>query len=166
MYKIQRLNITDNVQTLCDSSGFPNYCNVGLGPSLGVNSHYKSDWFGPTLGLEFAWHYSSQLSFVPKVSVMYGNYTSSMDWNLREDLHHPASQTQRAKSLAISSGLGMKLALNNSNIVVKANINHQKLSTPFGGEHYFHTTNGTVLQRLNNAWQQSWRVDFAIEGYF
>lgn len=94
-YNIQRLSITKGNQTLTGCAPVPPFapgtCGGALGPFDGLASSYRAEWLGPWTGVDAKFD-SGRFRFGLSAEYHWDvNYSGVGDWNLRQDLAHPAS---------------------------------------------------------------------------
>ncbi len=91
-YHKQNFRITNGRQVITSGSLPP------IGPLAGLNSTYRSAWYGPWLGVDMRYQIKGDktkgilpmelgLSF----ELHYADYEAEANWNLRQDLKHPTS---------------------------------------------------------------------------
>ncbi len=149
------LRFNNGVQTVCDNTGAPLSCNMRLGAFEGLNSTYNSRWRGQFAGLGLVVNLSPAWRVETQIEQHRGNYQAQMDWNLRQDLQHPVSQSQ----LSTYKGTSQYVA-----IVWQPHAQHgfrlyQQLENFYQdnrGIHRFHTNTGAAILGLNDVnWQSS-----------
>ncbi len=101
-YHKQNFRITNGRQVITSGSLPP------IGPLAGLNSTYRSAWYGPWLGVDMRYHIKGDktkgilpmelgLSF----ELHYADYEAEANWNLRQDLKHPTSFEHEDTGLGI-----------------------------------------------------------------
>ncbi len=66
-------------------------------PMIGLDSTYKTKWYGPFAGIDLKLHTSPQFSLNGSVQDHWADYEAEADWNLRSDLAHPVSFRHEAE---------------------------------------------------------------------
>jgi hypothetical protein len=100
-YLEQDLVIKNGFQSLSTDPNLP------LGPFPGLNSEYDAIWLGGWAGLQMSLRPHPRLRISGEFKLYpYVHYVADGNWNLRTDLQHPISYTDR------TSGRGAEFALN------------------------------------------------------
>ncbi len=86
-YHEQNLRLTDSIQYI------PVY-----EPVNGLNSTYKSKWYGPFAGIDLTIQLSPRFSLLGSAEYHWTKYEAKADWNLRADFAHPESFRQDANN--------------------------------------------------------------------
>ena len=152
----QNFTMANGNQTICDASGSPNSCNVGLGPFSGLNSTFTTHWRGPWLGLDIRVAAAKRWTTYAELEYHYSYYDAQANWNLRNDLDHPISHSQNAIGQGTHLGLGLSYAMLTPDTFFNVGFKQSRNSTQ-AGTHYFHNADDTISsQRLNNVnWNSS-----------
>jgi len=77
---VQRLSITDGFQTI-----------PPLGPFPGLDSSYRTKWYGPWVGVDVSHRFSDKFRIMTSFEYHWADYEAKANWNLRTDLAHPES---------------------------------------------------------------------------
>ena len=84
-YHEQNLRLTNGVQL------FP-----AVAPISGLDSTYKSKWYGPFAGIDLEIRPFPKLSLLGSAEYHWADYEAKANWNLRKDFAHPVSFRQVA----------------------------------------------------------------------
>lgn len=107
-YYSQYLKAIDGNQTISEYDDLV----IPLGPFSGLNATYDATWFGPWLGLISTFNVTDSFSLSLNVEYHYAKYSSTADWNLREDFSHPESFTDKATGYGLLANVEAKYKLN------------------------------------------------------
>lgn len=77
------------------------------GPYSGLASSYTARWQGPRLSVGGAWQCLPTLVLSGRIGYAWTAYNGAADWNLRSDLEHPLSLTQRGEAQGIDLGVAL-----------------------------------------------------------
>jgi len=156
-YHEQNLQITDGYQTVSEQALADGFFGTGrinlppLGPIVGLDSRYHSEWYGPWLGLELIFASAEKWNITGTVEYHLIEYYGEADWNLREDLQHPASFRHWAEGEGFSFTMGLLRNFNRS-WSGTLNVNFQKWHTDDGTDVTYlanGSTSGTLLNEVN-----------------
>lgn len=161
----QHFKMSNGTQTLCDAGATPNNCQSGLGEIAGLNSRYDSQWSGPWVGLKLTYQAQKKLKLFTDIAYHQVQYKATMDWNLRDDLQHPISQSQYADGQGIKMSVGGLYQLQN-NVNFDFSSRYFSLNAQRNGTHTFHTNTGNIQQKLNEVNSQSLAFYVGISARF
>ena len=123
---------------------------IGSANLTGLDSLYQANWSGPQLG--FALNYKNNRSiFSFNYSLQDINFNGYTDWNLRSDLKHPKSMTQKGDGSGTKISASYERAVSNfSSLSLVGNFYKYKAE----GVHTFHLASSDSSQKLN---QVNWK---------
>ncbi|MFH1146870.1 MAG: hypothetical protein V1736_04100 [Pseudomonadota bacterium] len=143
-YSGQKLAMTNGVQTV-DEDG-DEYDE--LGPLSGLDSTYEAKWSSWWAGIDLSVNPIRRLTIFGTIEYHYADYTSDADWNLREDLAHPTSFSDRAngEGVVISGGIGYSFM---DDWAAAVRVDYQEWWTDSGIATAFGAFGGSSDTRLN-----------------
>jgi hypothetical protein len=97
----QRLTITNGQRVIPPS-----------GPFDGLDSTYETEWSGPWVGADLAYHPLGKWTVTTSIEYHWVDYSAEADWNLRDDFQHPKSFEHEAYGDGWVAGVGVNYALN------------------------------------------------------
>jgi hypothetical protein len=155
-FHLQRLEITDGVQTIATPPLTPN-----LGPFAGLDSSYDADWYGPWGGLELNLRIDNKErdslahKFILSFEYHWVDYDAEANWNLRTDLDHPKSFEHEADGSGIIIMAGYNYFFKpqlSLNVIYK----YQEWETDPGTDRIFFADGTQAVTRLNEVnWESS-----------
>jgi len=125
---------------------------IGSANLTGLDSLYEANWSGPQLGLGLNYKINkSILSLNYRLQDI--NFNGYTDWNLRSDLKHPKSMTQKGDGSGTKISASYERAVSNfSSLSLVGNYYKYKAE----GVHTFHLTSSDASQKLNQVnWKSS-----------
>lgn len=149
----QHMTMTDGYQVVTSALAPP------LGPITGLDSFYRSGWFGPWAGVLTAlepWE-GLRLHFGLEYGLAY--YYAWADWNLRDDFAHPKSFDHTALGYGFSLrggfavGRGVRLA---------GDVVYRRWATARGVDRTFLDSGFYVRTPLNGVWWSSFRFQASL----
>jgi outer membrane protein Pom len=158
-YHAQNLQFEDGVQVL-SNFGF----SVPLGPFSGLDSEYRTNWYGPWLGFEFEVN-KDQWTVVTRYSHHWVDYEADATWNLRSDFAQPISFEH------ITDGEADKVSLTfmhhwESGWTSYLDLGLETWTTESGVDRTFFTNGVTAELPFNEAnWETLW-AGIGIKRYF
>ncbi len=94
-YHEQNIQFEDAVQVVAGSAF--GVTTPPLGPFSGLDSEYKTNWYGPWLGFETEYN-TSNWTFIANYSHHWADYDAQARWNLRADFAQPISFIHEAEA--------------------------------------------------------------------
>ena len=125
---------------------------IGSADLTGLDSLYQANWSGPQLGIGLKYKKNkSVLSF--DYSLQDVDFNAYTDWNLRSDLEHPKSMTQKGDGSGVKISASYERAVSSfSSLSLVGNFYKYKA----GGTHNFHLISSDSSQKLNQVnWKSS-----------
>ncbi len=158
-YHRQNLSITDGNQTVASQYSSP------AGPIAGLSSSYKTEWYGPWIGLDVRHKFSQRHGVYLEIEYHWADYYAKANWNLRTDLAHPKSFEHDAdgNGIAISAGFNFSL---NPLWTLNLNYDYQKWSTDSGIDRVFFSDETEHESRLNEVNWESNALMIGLIYYF
>lgn len=153
-YHNQKLYATEGFQTI-----------PPLGPFPGLKSTYKSEWYGPWLGVDVSHQFSKKFSMSGTFEYHWADYEGEGNWNLRTDLAHPVSFKHDA------DGDGIVAAVNavytpKGIWPITVEVKYQDWSTDPGIDTVFAASGATAQTRLNEVNWESLSIMIKASYYF
>jgi len=146
-YNVQKLSITDGVQTLTSPGSPP------LGPIVGLDSHYDTEWYGPLAGI--ALRYTRFDAQGPSFNIWlegqyhWVEYRAEGIWNLRTDLAQSPSFKDRAKGSGWDISWGWKYHFS-AHSSLTAELEYSRWQADRNGIATIYSSDGTtVASRFN-----------------
>jgi len=138
-FHLQHLKIYDGKQV------------IGLADLTGLDSLYQANWYGPKFGVGLSYKKNSSV-FSFNYSYQDIHFNGHTDWNLRSDLKHPISMTQkgRGSGTKISGSFETAVSDFSSFSLVGNRYNYSAV-----GDHTFNLVSGDSSQKLN---QVNWKA--------
>lgn len=153
-YHEQNLRISDGYQTvseqdIADAAFGPGRINLPpLGPILGLDSSYETQWWGPWMGMEFSYHPTERWKLIGNFEYHWADYEGTANWNLRTDLAHPVSFRHWADGNGLVLGFVLDGKLSNA-WSCNLTTNYQDWQTDSGSDVVYKNNGGTSGTRLN-----------------
>jgi len=155
-YNQQNLTITDGFQTISTPGVTP-----PVGPFPGLASTYKTEWFGPWLGLDLIVPVNEKITLSGSFEYHWASYEAEANWNLRRDFAHPTSFEHSADGTGLVLSLGGRYAFSDR-WSLALTMNYQKLSTDPGIDRVY-LVNGAISEtRLNEVNWESFAILIGI----
>ena len=125
---------------------------IGSANLTGLDSLYQANWSGPQLGLGLNYKINKSI-FSLNYSLQDIDFNGHTNWNLRSNLQHPVSMTQKGDGSGTKISASYERAVSNfSSLSLVGNFYKYKAS----GTHTFHLTSGDASQKLNQVnWKSS-----------
>ena len=125
---------------------------IGSADLTGLDSLYQANWSGPQLGLGLNYKINKSI-FSLNYSLQDINFNGHTNWNLRSDLRHPKSMTQKGDGSGTKISASYERAVSSfSSLSLEGNYYKYKAS----GVHTFHLTSSDASQKLNQVnWKSS-----------
>ncbi|HWP35022.1 MAG TPA: autotransporter domain-containing protein, partial [Thermodesulfobacteriota bacterium] len=168
-YHVQRLRITDGVQTVSDEATcqtvVPGCRLPPPGPIPGLDSTYEARWRGPFVGVELGVEAEGRGALVAAAAYHLAAYDAEANWNLREDFARPRSFTHEG------DGSGVVLALTGRVAVaerwtVGGGVEYQRWRVRDGTDRVFFVDGTSAPTRLNEVNWESVAVSLGVEYRF
>jgi len=125
---------------------------IGSADLTGLDSLYQANWHGPKVGIGLDYKINrSVISFNMDLQNIF--FYGHTDWNLRTDLNHPKSMSQKG------SGSGTKMSFSYERAVSdfsSISLVVSQCDYSASGDHTFHLLSGDSIQKLNEVnWEGS-----------
>ncbi len=153
-YNEQNLTIQDGVQTIPFNS-----------PLEELDSRYETQWYGPWCGLGVLYQPTPQFRLNGSFEYHWATYHAVANWNLREDLAHPASFVHDADGTGLVYELGAEYLLA-ENVALSLSGVVQKWQTDTGRDQIFYADGGISDTRLNEVEWDSVAVSLGLRYRF
>jgi hypothetical protein len=125
---------------------------IGSANLTGLDSLYQASWSGPQLGLSLNYKKNRSV-FAFNYTLQDINFNGYTDWNLRADLKHPKSMTQKGHGSGAKMSASYERAVSNFSSLSLIG-NYYKYSA--SGTHTFHLASSDSSQKLNQVnWKSS-----------
>jgi hypothetical protein len=144
-YNKQNLDVTDGNQT----ANLINPSNVG--PFPGLDTTYKTQWWGPWLGIDLTYKPIPRLQLNGGLEYHWVDYRAVGNWNLRGDLQHPESLVHTASGAGLIGSIGGNWSLS-KNWLIDLQTKITSFSTRPGVSTQFGNTRTGVTQLNEVNW--------------
>tara|TARA_B110000008_G_C16933328_1_gene549610 strand:+ start:841 stop:1725 length:885 start_codon:yes stop_codon:yes gene_type:complete len=125
---------------------------IGSADLTGLDSLYEANWSGPQVGIGLKYKKNNGV-FSLDYSLQNIDFNGHTNWNLRSDLKHPESMTQKGKGSGTKISASYEVAVSNfSSLNLVGNFYKYKAD----GTHTFHLVSRDASQKLNEVnWKGS-----------
>lgn len=137
------------------------------GPFSGLDSEYKTNWYGPWLGFEFKYE-SSNWALITDYSHHWADFDAQGRWNLRGDLAQPISFIQETEGEGDRASL-MLIREWQNDWHAYLNLGMERWKTEPGHQNSISFTGANIGGngfRLNKVKWDSWWVGIGMKRYF
>ncbi|MCG8428149.1 MAG: hypothetical protein MI754_12400 [Chromatiales bacterium] len=136
-----------------------------LGPILGLNSSYETDWRGPWVGLELALLDQNSMSLIAAVEYHWADYEAHGNWNLRKDLKHPVSFLNTANGEGLVASLDWIFS-RSEDWSWSLGVGFERWKTDPGKHRVFFIDDTHVNTQLNEVNWKSWGISLEMKHAF
>ena len=161
----QNLTMTNGYQTITWPGGPP------LGPFEGLDSTYKTQWWGPWIGTSLVVNIIKSKAHPPPFSICFfyehhwSDYYAQADWNLREDFRHPKSFEHEADGTGTKIGVAFRARIKDK-LFLTVGYESETWSTQDGTDRVFMANGTTISTRLNEVNWESETIQLGFLLYF
>jgi hypothetical protein len=157
-YSEQNLRITDGLQTISEPDLVPPDARPHpLGPIIGLDSTYETQWTGPWLGMDVWFQPSPKITLYGSFEYHWADYEGVANWNLVDDFAHPRSFEHDA------DGSGIVVTLSGEYVLegpwsLSFTANFQDWSTDAGLDRLYYADGTVADSRLNEVNWESYAI--------
>jgi len=156
----QNLRMTNGAQTISSTSTTTSRTPPNAGPLQGLSDTYNTKWKGPFIGIGLKTIYNDTHSFALTYQYHKTDFSADGNFNLRDDLKHPKSFTQK------SDGSGKEINLEYGyrifeNLTFNLNLNYRIYKLEGGKIKFNNADNTSTSQKLNEV---NWTSMAAMAG--
>jgi len=135
---------------------------IGSANLTGLNSLYQANWWGPQLGISLKYKKNKSI-FSFNYNLQDINFNGYTDWNLRTDLKHPESMTQKGGGSGTKISASYERAVSSfSSLSLVGNLYQYKAA----GVHTFNLLTGDSSQKLNEVNWKSNEIKLVYRSLF
>ena len=144
------INMVDGFQTIPASGPFP-----------GLDSHYRTSWYGPYLGFDLESKWQNNLTTFASFKYYWGDYEGVGEWNLRTDFAQPRSFEDLADGEGYRLELGVMKSIRQS-LDMSLSFEMEEWETETGIARTFLSNNTMSEQPFNGANWDYWGINAGL----